>query len=81
MAKKLLQDNEVQELQELLSLAWVALDNLFTGMRDIPTGINGNEQCFRKSDLDLLRKADKHLYELRDECDGTKKQRDHKFKQ
>ena len=75
MAKQILTEDEVFDVHDLLTAASCQLDNLFAGTNETPTGINGNEQCFTKSDINTLHKAADVIDRLLKTFDGTRKQR------
>ena len=75
MSKKaILQKEQIESVRELSSYASCALENLFVGLQDEPTGIQDCEECFTKSDIKSIGKALTVIRRIRENFDGTRKQ-------
>ena len=68
-------EQQVNDIHQLIGTAACALDNLFGGTAEYPTGINAVKKAFTKNDLKTLHKAADLLDRLGYSFDGTRKQR------
>ena len=75
MAKPILHSNQIEDIENLLGYAACALDNLFVGLQEHPTGIRDCPECFTKNDIKLFEKAHDRIWKLKNSFDGTRKQR------
>ena len=75
MARQILTPEQVENVKDLLGYVDCAIDNLFAGLQDAPTGIYDCPECFTKRDIKVIERAGDVVQRLRDNFDGTRKQR------
>ena len=74
-SKPVLTEEQIDSMKNLLGYTSCALDNLFVGLQEHPTGIHDCQECFTKSDIKSIEKAFGVIRKAREEFDGSRKQR------